>query len=479
MFNSFSSKYSPLSGAKASANFSPTQLPNLLAWYDMSAIGLANGAAVSTVPDSSGNGFHLNGGGASYVTSDLNFSGNPSIEGQFTYTRNPAAGTFIQGNEPFAMYAVVRKTGGTGWYYGMSFGFGANGNASAAIFTYADYVAGVGGYYVDFSGTGTGGSFGSPLNTPYILQYSYGGGDRGIYPFYQNATAHTTGAAGGNLNIQNQEIRLGGKPGYAFSFEGSIAEVIVYKAYHDATTIAKVRDYLNNKYKSIDFQGSTLVNLDAGNLTSYPGSGNTWYDLSGNNNHATLLNGYTLGNDGFDNYLTFDGVSGYASGTNNYTTNIYKGSDTLALESFFRITGATTDWVRIIGKGDNSNRTYGLWYNDILSPNKTLIQRLSYGGGNTFAEASTNLNLNTWYHLFSVSAPNIQKLYLNGTLVASTNTSSPNFFQSSNPFTIGYAGFHTYHKGDVAVARMYYGKNYSDAEVLQKYNELKVRYGVP
>jgi hypothetical protein len=28
--------------------------------------------------------------------------------------------------------------------------------------------------------------------------------------------------------------------------------------------------------------------LDAGNTSSYPGSGNTWYDLSGNNRHFTL-----------------------------------------------------------------------------------------------------------------------------------------------------------------------------------------------
>ena len=28
--------------------------------------------------------------------------------------------------------------------------------------------------------------------------------------------------------------------------------------------------------------------LDASNSNSYPGSGNTWYDLSGNNYHGTL-----------------------------------------------------------------------------------------------------------------------------------------------------------------------------------------------
>ena len=33
-----------------------------------------------------------------------------------------------------------------------------------------------------------------------------------------------------------------------------------------------------------------VVHLDAGNSASYPGSGTTWYDLSGNGNDATLYN---------------------------------------------------------------------------------------------------------------------------------------------------------------------------------------------
>jgi len=50
--------------------------------------------------------------------------------------------------------------------------------------------------------------------------------------------------------------------------------------------------------------------LDAGNTSSYPGSGTTWTDLSGSNNHATLVNGvgYSSGNGGT---LVFDGVNDY------------------------------------------------------------------------------------------------------------------------------------------------------------------------
>jgi hypothetical protein len=37
-----------------------------------------------------------------------------------------------------------------------------------------------------------------------------------------------------------------------------------------------------------------VFNVDAGNRKSYPGSGNTLYDLSGNGNNGTLTNGPVL-----------------------------------------------------------------------------------------------------------------------------------------------------------------------------------------
>jgi prepilin-type N-terminal cleavage/methylation domain-containing protein len=42
-----------------------------------------------------------------------------------------------------------------------------------------------------------------------------------------------------------------------------------------------------------------LVNLDAGNTASYPGSGTIWTDLSGNGNNATLIGGISFLNNAF------------------------------------------------------------------------------------------------------------------------------------------------------------------------------------
>lgn len=48
-----------------------------------------------------------------------------------------------------------------------------------------------------------------------------------------------------------------------------------------------------------------VLHLDAANTRSYPGTGTTWFDLSGNGNNGTLVNGASFNSAG---YLSFDGV---------------------------------------------------------------------------------------------------------------------------------------------------------------------------
>ena len=55
---------------------------------------------------------------------------------------------------------------------------------------------------------------------------------------------------------------------------------------------------------------SLILCLDAANTKSYPGSGATWTDLSGNGNNVTLTNGPT--------YSSVDGGSIVFDGTNDY-----------------------------------------------------------------------------------------------------------------------------------------------------------------
>ena len=63
-----------------------------------------------------------------------------------------------------------------------------------------------------------------------------------------------------------------------------------------------------------------ILCLDAANIKSYPGTGTTWFDISGRENHFTLVNGPVFAG---GNKFIFDGVNDSANSTNtiNFSTN--------------------------------------------------------------------------------------------------------------------------------------------------------------
>ena len=91
--------------------------------------------------------------------------------------------------------------------------------------------------------------------------------------------------------------------------------------------------------------------LDAVNTKSYPGSGSTWYDVSGNNNHFTLFNTPTYTQNGtIGTYLTFNGTNQYARSNNAINFNNYSA---VTLEIGYRttVTNATQILYETTGTG--------------------------------------------------------------------------------------------------------------------------------
>jgi len=103
-----------------------------------------------------------------------------------------------------------------------------------------------------------------------------------------------------------------------------------------------------------------VLELNAFNLASYPTTGTTWYDLSGNGYNGTLVNGPTFDS----NSILFDGVNDYVilsgGGTNNthaWTADNSVGSNILCYEIWFKGTDSTG---RIISKPWNGSGQYNI-----------------------------------------------------------------------------------------------------------------------
>lgn len=93
-------------------------------------------------------------------------------------------------------------------------------------------------------------------------------------------------------------------------------------------------------------QNGLVLHLDAGDTSSYPGSGTVWTDLTGSGNNATLINGpvYSSANGGS---IVFDGLNDYMSmeipNLTNYTLSFWLYINSLPYAGERQIFGAPND----------------------------------------------------------------------------------------------------------------------------------------
>jgi hypothetical protein len=226
--------------------------------------------------------------------------------------------------------------------------------------------------------------------------------------------------------------------------------------------------YTNGPKIIID--GLTLC-LDAGNIKSYPSSGTTWSDLTGNNNTGTLTNGPTF-TSSFGGSVVFDGTNDQVDVP---STNlpIQFGTSSFAIELWVRTTNATKRQGLICASGGPGN-------GPIFAIESTAVGVGIYGSADVVNTGASSIAANTWYHivLSRVStASNNTYIYINSVL-RGTGTLSTNF-SSTNSVGIGYtpvAGEYTV--GNISSVRIYKNKYLSESEVFQNYNATKGRFGL-
>ena len=216
----------------------------------------------------------------------------------------------------------------------------------------------------------------------------------------------------------------------------------------------------------IEATDNLIFQLDAANARSYSGSGITINGLVGGIG-STLVNGVGFGATNLG-YFIFDGTNDYILAPDISSLNLT--SDLTAIV-WFKIITLSGDWVRVIGKGDSANRTFGFWYYG-GSPNYFLYQR--YGASAVSINISTTLQLNTWYQGAVTSAGSTHRMYINGVEIGNV-TASPPFVSSSSLLKIGYGEIHQYHNGYISHS-LVYNRGISATEILQNYHATKGRY---
>ena len=110
-----------------------------------------------------------------------------------------------------------------------------------------------------------------------------------------------------------------------------------------------------------------ILVLDASNKKSYPGSGTTWYDISGNGNDAGMVNAVWT-DAGANSYWLFDGISDYGriSSLNGFTNTTNVTVFCIFKASFSAGSGASGGRGSLFGFGTQATDTNNIyhWGND-------------------------------------------------------------------------------------------------------------------
>ena len=236
-------------------------------------------------------------------------------------------------------------------------------------------------------------------------------------------------------------------------------------------------NFVVGKVQSAFVTTGLVLNLDAGNTASYPGTGTTWTDLSGNGYNGTLTNGPTYSSSNGGN-IVFDGTNDVASFGN--ILNIGLSSWTMSCWVKFN---SVSGLAGIIGK--TSYRGYVGRYS------------INLEGGNLLAFFQPDINyiittpvapyLDNKFHnlVMTINRTSMAYFYVDGISVGTplnvSSTSNINLNTSTDNFYIGSYGNGDgqsplyFLNGNVSQASIY-NRALTAAEVLQNYNTLRPRF---
>jgi hypothetical protein len=262
-------------------------------------------------------------------------------------------------------------------------------------------------------------------------------------------------------------------PAYPY-FNGKISNLQIYNKALSAQEISQ--NYNATKKRFVNalppVRNGLVMELDAGQRSSYPGTGNTWYDLSGNSLNGTLTNGPTFAGLGATSSLVFDRTNDHILVADNSLLNTFTG---MTLEVIVKYT-TTNDQIF----AQKANYVLGGGYTiEIYSSG---IAAFCYGssGSSYLNVAVSSYPANNIYHMLFTLSGNTQTLYINGVSVATNSGGSlPNV--SGTVFKIGdrTGTFATssYFGGNVYLTK-FYNRGLSAYEVKQNFDFYRTRYNI-
>ena len=232
-----------------------------------------------------------------------------------------------------------------------------------------------------------------------------------------------------------------------------------------------------NRGPKIVTQGLVLA-LDAASRNSYPGSGTTWTDLSGNNNIGTLTNGPTFNSDNGGS-IVFDGTNDFCQFGNLTTLN------DMTVQMNVKVLSNSGGFKAFIGAVGATGNDYDSGFTiDMQSASTTNFSKCSFEGGILKIDGgsnfmTSNVPFGTWANIcFSISSTYIQ-FYLNGNPQLGTNRlNNTTSTIGMNSLVVGCRPFSkpsTSINSNISNVQIY-NRALTATEIQQNYNATKSRF---
>ena len=221
-----------------------------------------------------------------------------------------------------------------------------------------------------------------------------------------------------------------------------------------------------------------VLSLDARNLRSYSGSGDTWYDLSSNVNDATKVNSpnyITTAGGGF----TFDGIGTNYFNLDSKSSLVNVNAGTVGGWVRFNNAPTSANYVFISYGGNAASGGFILGYLGQDGPNYGICFDYWAGGvyyANTLTYANSAQYTNVNIHLMATWSSSQINLYINGNLLNTINVSGTMTTQST--LRISSENNRTRGVNGTVYNCSIYNRSLSAQEIKQNYNATKKRYGL-
>ncbi|WP_194975835.1 LamG domain-containing protein [Aquiflexum lacus] len=297
-------------------------------------------------------------------------------------------------------------------------------------------------------------------------------GSRAIQINYTNSNncVGATATSSSSIKVRNYGITKNG-----LKISNPVISINQNGAIGTGKSLSIYGENMNTPYSWIT--SGLIMHLDASNTSSYPGTGTTWSDLSGNANHGTLINGvtYTSANNGA---LIFDGVNDYFVTNNNLDLS---STDKITIQIILKPATTSEKMIMEHSIDWNSNNSYGVFVNN----NK--MQFTDHNQGYNVRNSVATINDNNWHLLSattdrSLNATNQTVIYIDGNapnseIVPTLASDNNGNFASHKLYISSRAGTGYYFSGTIAQV-LIYNRVLTAEEILKNYNALKSTYGL-